>query len=132
MLVKAGDAMGGGAAIQVSVYAATVLLSNTVANNAAAALMFPVAANVAIQKGISVNLMSYLLMLAASASFAVPFGYQTNLMVYGAGGYKFGDFVRFGGPMQVRCSPLAPPRPCVLLPRRLRTVHFSLLTVGCA
>ena len=94
--------MGGDAAIQVSVYVATVLLSNIVANNAAAALMYPIAASIAIDRGIDKNLMSYLLMLAASASFAVPFGYQTNLMVYGAGGYKFTDFVRFGGPMQVR------------------------------
>lgn len=96
--------MGGGAAILVSVYVATMLLSNVVANNAAAALMFPIAANVALQEDIDVNLMSYLLMLAASASFAVPFGYQTNLMVYGAGGYRFKDFTKFGGPM-VRRAP---------------------------
>lgn len=101
VLVLAGEALGGDVAVQVAVYIATVLLSNIVANNAAAALMYPIAANVALQKGLRVDLMGYLLMLAASASFAVPFGYQTNLMVYGAGGYSFKDFVKFGGPMQI-------------------------------
>lgn len=101
MLVSAGRAAGGSIAIQVAMYLATVLLSNIVANNAAAALMYPIAINVAKSEGLDKRLMAYLLMLAASASFAVPFGYQTNLMVYGAGGYSFKDFLRFGGPLQV-------------------------------
>lgn len=102
--MKAGQGLGGGAAIQIAVYVATVLLSNVVANNAAAALMYPIAINVATSEDLRTDLMAYLLMLAASASFAVPFGYQTNLMVYGAGGYRFSDFVKFGGPMQVRAA----------------------------
>jgi di/tricarboxylate transporter len=69
--------MGGDAAIQISMYVATALLSNVVANNAAAALMFPIAIRVAEQESIDKNRMAFLLMLAASASFAVPFGYQT-------------------------------------------------------
>jgi len=28
-----------------------------------------------------------------------PFGYQTNLMVYGPGGYRYSDYVRFGLPL---------------------------------
>lgn len=104
VLVAAGRAAGGSIFIQVAMYLATVLLSNIVANNAAAALMYPIAINVAKSEGLDKQLMAYLLMLAASASFAVPFGYQTNLMVYGAGGYSFRDFLRFGGPLQVCLS----------------------------
>jgi di/tricarboxylate transporter len=104
LLMALGRALGGSAAIQISVYAATALLSNIVANNAAAALMFPIAISVAEAEGLDKDRMAFLLMLAASASFAVPFGYQTNLMVYGAGGYCFKDFVRFGGPLQVRMA----------------------------
>ena len=87
--------------ILVAVYLATVVLCNIVGNNAAAALMYPIAAESAEQQGIPNAQMSFLLMLAASASFMSPFGYQTNLMVYGPGGYVFANFLKFGGPMQI-------------------------------
>ncbi|ABO99003.1 DASS family transporter: sodium ion/sulfate [Ostreococcus lucimarinus CCE9901] len=101
-LVSAGNGMGTGKpGILVAVYLATVVLCNIVGNNAAAALMYPIAAGAAEKQGIDNVQMSYLLMLAASASFMSPFGYQTNLMVYGPGGYVFANFLKFGAPMQV-------------------------------
>lgn len=87
--------------LYIAIYLATVLLSNIVVNNAAAALMFPIAVNAALQQGVDVVRISYLLMLGASAAFTTPFGYQTNLMVFAAGGYRFFHFVEFGGPMQI-------------------------------
>eukprot|EP01025_Chloroclados_australasicus_P010269 TRINITY_DN140_c1_g1_i2.p1 TRINITY_DN140_c1_g1~~TRINITY_DN140_c1_g1_i2.p1 ORF type:complete len:897 (-),score=140.21 TRINITY_DN140_c1_g1_i2:813-3503(-) len=101
LLVSIGKGLGGDIWIMVAIYIATALLSNIVANNAAAALMYPIASQVASDQGIDQNLMSFLLMLGASAAFASPFGYQTNLMVYAAGGYTTMDFIRFGGPMQI-------------------------------
>ena len=58
-----------------AVYLATFLISNIVTNNAAAALIFPIAMDAAEQTGIDVILMSYCVMLGASASFMSPFGY---------------------------------------------------------
>lgn len=101
-LVSAGNGLGTGKpGILTAVYLATVLLCNIVGNNAAAALMFPIAAGAAEKQGIDNVQMSFLLMLAASASFMSPFGYQTNLMVYGPGGYVFANFLKFGAPMQL-------------------------------
>lgn len=73
-----------------AVYFATALISSFVTNNAAAALMFPIAIGAADTAGIDLKMMSYALMLGAS-DFSTPFGYQTNLMVYGPGGYKVRD-----------------------------------------
>ncbi|KAL7454525.1 hypothetical protein ACHAWC_006139 [Mediolabrus comicus] len=103
-LVAIGTGIGiGPAGVFGAVYFATFLISNVVTNNAAAALMFPIAMQAAhdFQPQIDKQLMAYCLMLAASASFMSPFGYQTNLLVYGPGGYKVRDFLKIGTPMQL-------------------------------
>ena len=70
-------------------------------NNAAAALMFPLA--VATARNLNVNVMPFVIvvMMAASAGFATPIGYQTNLMVYGPGGYRFSDYGKIGVPLDI-------------------------------
>ena len=88
-LVALGQTIGiGDAGLFGAVYFATFLISNVVTNNAAAALLFPVAMDAAETTGADRRLMSYILMLGASASFMSPFGYTTNLLIYGPGGYK--------------------------------------------
>ena len=63
--------------------------------------MFPVAMRAAEESGIELVNMAFCIMLGASASFMSPFGYQTNLMVYGPGGYRTTDFLRFGTPLNL-------------------------------
>jgi len=101
-LVFVGTSVGeGSSGLFAAVYLATFFISNIVTNNAAAALIFPIAIDAAVQTGTDVVLMSYCVMLGASASFMSPFGYTTNLMIYGPGGYKYNDFLVIGTPMQL-------------------------------
>jgi len=82
-------------------YLVTLLLTELITNNAAAALMFPLA--LATAASLQVSMMPFVVatMMAASAGFATPIGYQTNLMVYGPGGYRFNDYVKIGVPLDI-------------------------------
>ena len=80
-------------------YLITSLVTESVTNNAAAIILTPVALSMAGELGIDARALVFAVCFAASASFMTPTGYQTNLMVYGAGNYRFGDFTRFGAPL---------------------------------
>ncbi|HEY7672673.1 MAG TPA: SLC13 family permease, partial [Gammaproteobacteria bacterium] len=84
-----------------AMYVFTNVVTEMVSNNAAAVMSFPIA--VATAEGLGVSLWPFVVvvMMAASCGFATPIGYQTNLMVYGPGGYRFSDYVRFGLPLNV-------------------------------
>jgi di/tricarboxylate transporter len=77
------------------------VLTNFLSNNAVAALMIPIAVESA--QLIQANPRPFLMAvtLGASACFASPIGYQTNTLVFGAGGYRFTDFLRLGLPINL-------------------------------
>ena len=83
------------------VYFVTLVVTELITNNAAAALMFPFALATSQNLGVSYLPFVIAVMMAASAGFATPIGYQTNLMVYGPGGYKFSDYVKVGVPLDL-------------------------------
>jgi di/tricarboxylate transporter len=83
------------------VYLVTLVATELVTNNAAAALAFPIAHAAAAGMGVNFMPFAVVIAVAASAGFATPLGYQTHLMVYGAGGYRFTDYVRIGVPLDV-------------------------------
>jgi len=99
MFVVLGDFGPYGAFI--AIFLMSVLFTELITNNAAAALSFPVAYSLAI--GFNVEPLPFIMAVAfgASASFISPFGYQTNLMVYSAGNYRLKDYVMMGLPLSI-------------------------------
>ena len=79
----------------------TIILTELLSNNAVAALLVPLAIELAGQLGLEARPFVVAVMLGASCGFAVPTGYQTHLLVYGAGGYRFADFLRVGIPLDI-------------------------------
>jgi di/tricarboxylate transporter len=85
----------------VVLYAATVIMTELITNNAAGVLMFPIAMAVAEASGVNYLPYVIIVMIGASAGFITPIGYQTNLMIYGPGGYRWMDYIRFGVPLSI-------------------------------
>ena len=84
-----------------AIYFVAMLFTELMSNNAAAVLIFPIAWQTANDLGVNPMPFVMAVTVAASCGFATPMGYQTNLMIYGPGGYKFSDYVRFGGPLNL-------------------------------
>jgi di/tricarboxylate transporter len=83
------------------VYGLSSTLTEFITNNAVAVILTPIAIGLAQQLGIEPRALVVAIMFGASASFATPIGYQTNTLVYGAGNYRFSDFVKIGLPMNI-------------------------------
>jgi di/tricarboxylate transporter len=91
----------GVAGIVLGILLTTTLLTEIVTNNAAAAVVVPIALRAAESVALDPRVMAVGVAVVASSSFLTPIGYQTNTMVYGPGGYRFSDFVRVGGVVNV-------------------------------
>ncbi len=82
-----------------ALYIVTTISTEILTNNAAAALVFPIALAAANQLNIDPKPFFVTIAVAASASFATPIGYQTNLIVQAIGNYKFTDYIKIGLPL---------------------------------
>jgi di/tricarboxylate transporter len=79
----------------------TMLMTNIVSKQAAAALFAPIAVHAASSIGVSARPFLLTVAYAASLSFITPVGHQVNTMVYNPGRYKFTDFVKIGTPLSI-------------------------------
>lgn len=78
----------------------SVLLTQPMSNQAAAVVLIPVAIQTARQLGLDPRSFAITIAVAASTSYMTPLE-PACLMVYGAGQYKFIDFVKVGTPLTV-------------------------------
>ncbi len=81
------------------VYLMAAAFTETITNNAVAAMLLPIAIAVAWEGHYNPRPFIIAITLAASLSFITPIGYQTNLMVMGPGGYRPVDFLKCGIPL---------------------------------
>jgi di/tricarboxylate transporter len=87
--------------ILAAIYMLASLMTEVVTNNAVAILLTPIVISIAGSIEVDPRPLIVAVMFGASTSFITPIGYQTNTYVYGAGGYKFGDFLKIGIPLNL-------------------------------
>jgi di/tricarboxylate transporter len=83
------------------IFGITFLATNVMSNNATAALMTPIALQLASSMGVSERPFIVGVMFAASLAFMTPMSYQTNSMIYVPGNYRFNDYLRVGTPLNI-------------------------------
>lgn len=82
-------------------YLLTMMLSAIMSTNASAALVAPLAIQISNSIGVSPEPFVICVSYAASLTFLTPFGHHANTLIYGAGQYKFTDFIKVGLPINM-------------------------------
>jgi di/tricarboxylate transporter len=79
----------------------TMTLSDVINNAATALIMAPIAVEIAITTGVSIDPFLMCVAVGASCAFLTPIGHQCNALILGPGGYKFSDYWRMGLPLEI-------------------------------
>lgn len=93
-------------------FALTVALTQPMSNQAAAAVILPIAVQTATQLQLEPRAFAIIIAVAASCSYLTPLE-PACLMVYGPGRYRFMDFIRVGAPLTLLIFAIA----MLLVPR---------------
>jgi di/tricarboxylate transporter len=91
----------GPAGVLAIIYLLTTVLTEIITNNAAVALVFPVAVLAAQLLGVDARPFFVAIAISAASSFMTARGYRANLIIKSIGKYSNLDFLRIGAPMQV-------------------------------
>jgi len=87
------------------IFLLTTIFSQVINNSATAVLMAPITLLAATTLHLSPAPFLIVVAVSASTAFLTPVGTTTNAMVMLAGGYKFKDYVKLGGPLLVLFLP---------------------------
>ena len=79
----------------------TMTLSDVINNAATALIMAPIAVEIAISMGVSIEPFLMSVAVGASCAFLTPIGHQCNALILGPGGYRFSDYWRMGLPLEL-------------------------------
>jgi di/tricarboxylate transporter len=63
--------------------------------------MCPLSISAAAQLGVNADSFLMAVAIGASCAFLTPIGHQNNTLILGPGGFRFGDYWRFGLPMEI-------------------------------
>lgn len=94
----------------------TMVLSDLVNNAAAAVLMAPIALDIAVAIGVSVDPFLMAIVIGASTAFLTPIGHQSNTLILKPGGLKFGDYWKLGLAIEAIIIALALPMIMLVFP----------------
>lgn len=95
--------LGGEASAYVTLAAlliATMMLTDLLNNAATVVIMAPVGISLAQQLGLNPDPFLIAVAIGGSSAFMTPIGHQNNTLVMGPGGYRFGDYMRIGLPLE--------------------------------
>ncbi len=97
------DSLGdyGPIALMAGLFLLTTVFSQFISNTATAVLVAPIALGAAAGLGVSPYPFLMTVALGASTAFSTPMASPVNTLVIGPGGYRFGDFLRLGIPLQL-------------------------------
>jgi di/tricarboxylate transporter len=88
-------------AILVGLFLVTFALTQVMSNTAAALVMLPIAVATGVEMGVSPMALIIGVAVGAHGALLTPVATPVNLMVVGPGGYKFGDYWKYGLPIGI-------------------------------
>jgi di/tricarboxylate transporter len=97
------DAVGnlGPTGLLIGFYVLTNLLTQFMSNAASTVLIAPIAIGAARQVGADPRSLLMAVAVAASSGFLTPVAHQSNVLVMNPGGYRFGDYLKVGLPLDL-------------------------------
>ena len=94
----------------------TMTLSDLMNNAATAAVMAPISISTAAQLNSSPDTFLMAVAIGASCAFLTPIGHQNNTLILGPGGFRFGDYWKFGLPMEILVVAISVPLLLIVWP----------------
>lgn len=88
-------------AVLAGIYILAGLVTEPMSNAAATVLIVPIAIDTALSLGANPQSFVMATIIGASTSFLTPVGHQANVLVFGPGGYRFFDYTRVGGLLNI-------------------------------